>query len=576
MYSSLKKPKKVTLLNKTMNTVILILIGMTTMMLYSQYNGINTPINPSDKELSPSLWIKGAVGAIILSLIVTSHPESRHPWPMFLAALLGFCLGVLVHFKTSTIDLLKQSLDNVSMLGKIVFVIIVFIGFISLIQTYSTLSTSVTVIVLLCMFVFMFIFICMHLYKLTYNNSWFSKLFRKNSLLRFIYYLVFAIPCIVSFVFDGFLSDFGTAPSYVLQILLVEIIILLLYILIPFIIKMLYIHNPVGANTERFHHLKKHMDALKTSISEQMKEINRIKKPIAADFDWDNHASESKEYIQREVEDLGHGEEDNNTDKGSDVKWYKGNSKCSAETAAAYIKFNAPILKKIKKNLFRTEQEYNDYKYQYDNFNKIYNTIQLINKPVYTDKVTTNDDWFYANFNSEIKSDDDIIPTFKANYVYALSCWVYIHQNGSNSNFRHNEYANIISYGDKPKISYKQSTDTFKIEVQHRKHDTIDDEDNNDDSPTKRIYKTTDLPLQKWNYIVINFHGGTLDVFINNKLVATDGNVIPFISSDGITIGEKGGVSGGLCNLVYYPSTLSKMKINMFYNTLKIKNPPIL
>ena len=74
----------------------------------------------------------------------------------------------------------------------------------------------------------------------------------------------------------------------------------------------------------------------------------------------------------------------------------------------------------------------------------------------------------------------------------------------------------------------------------------------------------------------MNFDGGTLDVFINNKLVATEKNIIPYISTDMITIGEKDGVSGGICNVVYYPDTLGKMKMDMFYNTLKLNNPPVL
>ena len=58
--------------------------------------------------------------------------------------------------------------------------------------------------------------------------------------------------------------------------------------------------------------------------------------------------------------------------------------------------------------------------------------------------------------------------------------------------------------------------------------------------------------------------------------ISAEKNMIPYISSDTITIGENGGVSGGICNVVYYPDVLGKIKMDMIYDTLKLKNPPIL
>ena len=43
-----------------------------------------------------------------------------------------------------------------------------------------------------------------------------------------------------------------------------------------------------------------------------------------------------------------------------------------------------------------------------------------------------------------------------------------------------------------------------------------------------------------------------------------------------ITIGEKDGISGGICNVTYYPSALTKTQIDFSYNVLKLKNPPVI
>ena len=90
------------------------------------------------------------------------------------------------------------------------------------------------------------------------------------------------------------------------------------------------------------------------------------------------------------------------------------------------------------------------------------------------------------------------------------------------------------------------------------------------------IFETTEFPLQRWNNIVINYHGGTLDVFINNKLVSSTNNMVPYMSYDKITVGENNGVSGGCCNVTYFSSPLTLLNIRLNYEALKNKNPPII
>ena len=98
----------------------------------------------------------------------------------------------------------------------------------------------------------------------------------------------------------------------------------------------------------------------------------------------------------------------------------------------------------------------------------------------------------------------------------------------------------------------------------------------NNNKKDQILFETTELPMQKWNNIVINYDNGTLDLYINNEMVASEPNIIPYLSQDKITIGQKNGLSGGICNVIYFPQALSLAKISMFYQTLKNFSTPVL
>ena len=48
------------------------------------------------------------------------------------------------------------------------------------------------------------------------------------------------------------------------------------------------------------------------------------------------------------------------------------------------------------------------------------------------------------------------------------------------------------------------------------------------------------------------------------------------MSQDQITIGDINGVSGGVCNVVYFPQSISKDRIDINYKILSNKNPPVI
>jgi len=188
----------------------------------------------------------------------------------------------------------------------------------------------------------------------------------------------------------------------------------------------------------------------------------------------------------------------------------------------------------------------------------------LVNKPVYTDKLYT-----LASYE-ELNGKD----TFE--YQYGLSFWVFLDANSPSSSSASNRFVSLLNYGNKPNILYKASTNTLMITMEQKglskKNNKLIDFDENGN---RIIYKQNNVLLQKWNNIVINYTGGTLDIFFNNELVKSVIEVVPYMTLDNLTIGTDGGISGGICNVVYFKTPLTTSKMYILYNMVKDKTPPI-
>jgi hypothetical protein len=163
-------------------------------------------------------------------------------------------------------------------------------------------------------------------------------------------------------------------------------------------------------------------------------------------------------------------------------------------------------------------------------------------------------------------------------YRYSLSSWIFLDAKPPNTNLNYNKFVSLLNYGNKPNIMYRAATNTLRIIVSYKnlKEATeIEREDIQVDEHGNRVvleYK--EIPLQKWNNIIINNTGGTLDIFINGELVGTANNIVPYMNYDSLTCGTKDGVDGKICSVVYYKHPLNKDEIAIVYESSKEKDPP--
>jgi len=183
------------------------------------------------------------------------------------------------------------------------------------------------------------------------------------------------------------------------------------------------------------------------------------------------------------------------------------------------------------------------------------NALQLINKPLKLYEANS------LGTTAQLNGSDD------TNYTYALSFWFYLDSVPPSINNSYTQEGNILHLGKTPSIRYKSINNQIIISVANI----------NPESPTDRVICTIpSIQLQKWNQIIINYEGGTMDVFYNGKLFESAIHVVPYQTFDILEVGQDNGISGGLGNLIYYRKALDIYTIRHLYNSLKHKNPPSL
>jgi len=145
--------------------------------------------------------------------------------------------------------------------------------------------------------------------------------------------------------------------------------------------------------------------------------------------------------------------------------------------------------------------------------------------------------------------------------TFTLSMWVYLNQ--QDTNISESCDLKVFSYGDHPTINYAG------VENGKNKLNLKLNGGNNSFE--------VNIESQKWNNIVFNYNGNTVDIFINGDLVKTHTvtNGLDIKETDVFKYGSNDDLDGAICNIKYYKKPLTKYQIVNIYNVLNGQNPPI-
>jgi len=189
---------------------------------------------------------------------------------------------------------------------------------------------------------------------------------------------------------------------------------------------------------------------------------------------------------------------------------------------------------------------------------------QLVAEPVSINQRHNLDSFVELN---EVPEDET---SLSPSYRYGISFWLYMDSFPPSTSSAYSKYSTILDYGGVPLVKYYAATNTLGVFIKNRSQTDKDDK-----KEERMLYSRDNIPLQKWNNLVINYLNGTMDIFYNGELVSSSIEVSPPIIYDGLTVGMEGGINGNIANVVYYKDPLSINSINNLYTSLKKTSPPI-
>ena len=429
--------------------------------------------------------------------------------------------------------------------------------------------------------------------SILYNVIDSSGILKNHPAFRLIVACVLYIPCLITNVLEMLLKEYYQTTNFTMVLIVIEIILILISIYYPQFMALFYtsddgmllINNPVDLSTKQ---IVSYYETLSgNNIVDLIKNPNITKIIVGNDVQVKQDSSNQilnkintgskDEYFECKITKIHKVKRRDLYDICyEDDKTYQYNV-LRSEIKPDDIQLTLGLaVKATKKWLVGTIDKIN--------FNGSYVVKYKTDLPQTEIDAATKNGIHMILVKKDINPEDimlinEINPDKNA-YRFALSFWVFINSLPPNTNENYNKYTSLLNYTNNPNVMYNPSTHDFIVSVNQNvetpESSNTDININNDKNKElyNIIYSNKNMPLQKWNNIVINYDSGIMDIFFNGDLVQSSNKILPNIKYRELTVGTDKGIKAGLCNLVYFKEPMNIITINNLYNITKTKKTP--
>lgn len=348
------------------------------------------------------------------------------------------------------------------------------------------------------------------------------------SYFNFIYLIIIYIPCLFLDLVKYINKELKLANNVTNLLLVIQIILVILFLAYPTLYNTLYFRNSVSLLNEP-KYLDTYYEVGSTKFLENKKKSsNFLRSGYSKDIEYSDETIEASELYKKSSNDY--------TDLIWDISFAKiNNAKMGSTNYTLQVEID-----NMEKTAEMLLKDKNDRKTEYET---LYN----------------ND--ISGTYNTKYYKDSSLVVN------YTLSFWFYI--NSTQQNIITDEWLDVLDYGNKIKVQYglvNNENNVIRFTIRENNKDTF-----------KFIHLESKIPSQKWNNFILKYYDNKVDIFMNGILRDTESNV--FINREEynlITIGQNNGMTGSICNIIYYPYSLSIDKIQQNYDNLINNNPPII
>ena len=348
------------------------------------------------------------------------------------------------------------------------------------------------------------------------------------SYFNFIYLIIIYIPCLFLDLVKYINKELKLANNVTNLLLVIQIILVILFLAYPTLYNTLYFRNSVSLlNDPKY--LDTYYEAGSTKFLENKKKSSHfLRSGYSKDIEYSDETIEASDLYKKY------------SNKYTDLRWDISFAKINNAKMDSINYTQNGELTNMESKASNLLEKKNDSKTEYE---RLYN----------------ND--ISGTYNTEYHKDSSLVVN------YTLSFWFYI--NPTQQNIITDDWLDVLDYGNKIKVQYglvNNENNVIRFTIRENNKDTF-----------KFIHLESNIPSQKWNNFIFKYYDNKVDIFMNGILRDTVSNV--FINREEynlITIGQNNGMTGSICNIIYYPYSLSIDKINQNYANLINNNPPII